>query len=341
MEENSLARNQELENVTTAYFLEDRIAKLRQDESQLRGSRPKEPAKPPEPQLKKVPIAPVPYPKINTTPDVGKVLGKVFNKKFFIFWGIVLILAIVGEKTNSMGIQILAGLGFIGGFFFYCIKIPFAWANGKVAVARQEEEQIRNSPEYINKCREIDEENRRRQEKQDEQMRNQYLKECENYKVALAKHEEDVKRYHEEILPAWSEEMAALQTALSDTQAALQELYGRNVIPAQYRNIPALYYLATFVGTSNYSLKVAIERYDAYVLQYQQRTQISLAQAQLMVMKEVAQNQQYTIWLNEQMAELLQDGSETLRSIGKWQKADISLRAYWRYQDRKAQKAKK
>lgn len=310
MEENSLARNQELENVTTAYFLEDRIARLKQDEKQLRDSRPKEPAMPPKPQLKKVAIAPVSYPKINATPDIGKVLGRFFNKKFFIFWGIVLILSIAGEKTNSIGIQILAGLGFIGGFFFYCVKFPIAFAYGKAKIAKQEEEQIRNSPEYINKCREIDEENRRQQEKQDEQMRDRYLKECENYKAALTKHEEDVKRYHEEILPAWSEEMAALQTALSDTQAALQELYGRNVIPAQYRNIPALYYLATFVGTSNYGLKVAIERYDTYVLQYQQRTQISLAQAQLMVMKEVAQNQQYTIWLNEQMADLLQEGSE-------------------------------
>ncbi len=82
-----------------------------------------------------------------------------------------------------------------------------------------------------------------------------------------------------------------------------------------------------------------IERYDTYVLQYQQREQISLAQAQLMVMREVSKNQQYSVWLNEQMVELTEQGNKTLRSISTWQKADMALRAYWRIKDRRESKA--
>lgn len=338
MAETGLEKRQEVEVVTTAYFLEENISRLKKENTRLHNNRPPEPTAPPEPKLKKTKISPIPYPEVDAQIGAGdnfRGYFKSYNKKFVLGCIAAFIL------FSLLKSEAYALLSFAALLFYILMKRIFWMFIGKSTVKEQKEEQIKNTPEYKARCREIDEENRRRQEQLDRELHEQYLKECEQHKIALAQHEEEMKRYRGEILPAWEEEVSALEKALNDTQAALQELYDRRVIPIQYRTIPALYYLATFVGTSSYDLTYAIERYDSYVLQCQQREQISLQQAQIMLMKEISRNQQYTNWLNEQMTGMLEQGNTTLQSINSWQKADLAIRAYWRFKDRREQRAGK
>ena len=151
-------------------------------------------------------------------------------------------------------------------------------------------------------------------------------------------YEQDVVVYNEETYPQWKEEEQAIETALSDTKAALKEVYSRNVLPAQYRNRAAVLYLAVFMGTSDFDLKYAIERYDTSVMLTAQREQIDLARAQVALANEAIQNQEYANWLNEQTLNMAEQGNEILKSIDNWQKADIAIREYRRFKARRAAK---
>lgn len=215
------------------------------------------------------------------------------------------------------------------------------YAAHKQAVANltaQRTEEIRNSPEYIQKCREIDEQNQQNQAQLDKELHEKYLRRYEQYKADMKTYEQDVVVYNEETYPQWKEEEQAIETALSDTKAALKEVYSRNVLPAQYRNRAAVLYLAVFMGTSDFDLKYAIERYDTSVMLTAQREQIDLARAQVALANEAIQNQEYANWLNEQTLNMAEQGNEILKSIDNWQKADIAIREYRRFKARRAAK---
>lgn len=97
-------------------------------------------------------------------------------------------------------------------------------------------------------------------------------------------------------------------------------------------------YLAVFMGTSDFDLKYAIERYDTSVMLTAQREQIDLARAQVALANEAIQNQEYANWLNEQTLNMAEQGNEILKSIDNWQKADIAIREYRRFKARRAAK---
>ena len=115
-------------------------------------------------------------------------------------------------------------------------------------------------------------------------------------------------------------------------------MYNKNIIPIQYRKLEALVYLATFLNTSQYDLKFAIENYNQYVIQRKQDKQITLQQAQLDVAKEIRNNTDYANWLDEQSLEIAENGNDILKSISNWQKADVSYRMYERHKAKKAAK---
>lgn len=338
MDEISLQRQQEVEVVTTAYFLEKNISDLKKENARLYRNRPAEPLPPPEPKLKKELAAAIPYPNITTQVNFAeKTVGyfKNLNKKLILVCIAIMVLSIVAD------IQVIAYLTLLV-LLMYIFMKRITWLFwGKSKVKEQKEEQIRNSPKYQARCREIDEENRKRQEDLNQALYEKYLKECEDHKALLVRHTEELKHYREEVLPAWSEKVSALEKDINDTQAALQELYSRRVIPAQYHDIPSLYYLATFIGTSNYDLKFAIERYDAYVARLIEKEKMEIEKAKIAILNEISSNQQYANWLNEQMLGMLEQGNATLRSINSWQKADLAARTYWRYKDRREQRGKK
>lgn len=133
-------------------------------------------------------------------------------------------------------------------------------------------------------------------------------------------------------------EDSALSLALADTQTALQEVYSSNIIPIQYRKLEVLVYLATFLNTSKYDLKFAIENYNQYVSQCKQDRQIKLQEVQIQIAKETLENVQYANWLNEQVLDLSEQANDTLNNINNWQKADIAYRTYERIKENRKKK---
>ena len=314
----------ELEVVKSAFFLEDKISGLERDDEQLRRNKPQEPMHPTEPRLENQVVDSLPYPKL-------KVQSKYKWAYFFAFGGALIFLATITAFLNPV-IGSLFGMLCI--FAGPCGAIGYYFIRKNDKNTRQRE--LSRSAEYRRQCEEINECNRNRQMELNKELHEKYIRRYENYKKSLPQYEESLIHYKNVEIPEWSEERAVLGAALIDFKSALQELYDRNIIPFPYRNHSALLWLASFLSTSNYDLKTAIERFDTYVLQVQQREQIDVAKAQLMVAQELSQNQQYANWLYEQQVELSEHSNSTLKSISNLQKADIAMREYRRYKAKRA-----
>ena len=335
MEKQELERKEELEVVTTAFFLEERLKELKGQKESLQSNKPIKPSAPIEPQLEHEKVAPIPYPEVNAK----QMQVKSEWKKYLIFSPIciivayTLVFAFFSVPVLTTIFSILGVAGFWGGII-YALKL-----RKKEKTEREEKvKEILNSAEYKQKCKEIDEQNRKNQEIKDEELHNKYVERYQAFEKAKEQYANDIKEYNEYEIPAWEEENTALSLALNETKDVLQSVYDKNIIPFQYRRIEALAYLASFLNTSRYDLKEALTRYDNFVTQLNQQKQISLAEAQLEIMQETLQNQQYANWLNEQTLNMAEQGNDILNSIGKWQKADIAYRTYTSVKDKRAMK---
>lgn len=389
----------ELEHLTTAYYLEDRILKLNKELESLKHNvpeAPKEPIKrliepvkpirpeePVKPQLKKINL--LKYPDIK--PPVVK--SPATWKKGILYY-------IGGFLISSIGIMVDATLLSIVGLIviFYGISHVLKLMKKDRAWVKQQQseaiELIRKSDEYQQKCKKIDEENQKRLSVEEERMNQEYQKryeryekKCEDYETQMAEYQKkcelyqkdceqyqkdyeqyqkDCQYYRENDLVEYEQEKTDLMNVISTTQDVLEDVYNQNIIPAQYRGIGAVAYLATFIGTSDYDLKFAIERYDQDISHRNQKEQIGVAKQQLSVEKqqldvarqqlsmmriqtqildEVLQNQYYANFLEEQTQDIQLHGNRLLRSIDNWQKADILLDEYRRYARKRALKKAK
>lgn len=336
-------RKQELEVVTTSYFLEERLSELKKDREELRNQKPRKPVEPSEPHLEKEEVSPIPYP--DEEPDNIEMSGN---------WKKILILSFVAPVILGIIAWILVHIPFIGGMLSVLISalgtVAF-WGGIVMTVkeyrrARKEKKSLeeasvirkKNSDEYKQKCAEIDEENKKRQAKKDQELHDKYVKRYAQYEENMKQYKADVENYEQVLIPEWNEEDNALITVMNDTHDALQEVYSRNIIPIQYRKLEALVYLATFLNTSEYDLKFAIENYNQYVSQCKQDTQISLQQIQIRIMRETLSNQQYANWLHEQVLDMSEQANDTLKSISNWQKADVAYRTYEQIKANRARK---
>ena len=330
-----MEKTQEVEVVKTAYFLEDRIAKLEKEKRQLANNKPQAPTPPLEPQEKFLKAKIVPYPEINP-PEVQL---PPFWKRGVIILGLTLVATMLSFiPVIGRVFSIVSLFGFWPGVVLLIIDY-INTKKEKKRITQENIEKIKNSPEYQRKCQEIDKQNEAEQAKLDKENHEKYVKRYEEYKAACQEYEEkDLKEYNEQIFPAWSNEMTNLSNLIEQTREVLQEVYDKKIIPIQYCNKSALCYLTMFLCTSNFDLKYAIERYDAEVAKIMQREQIDIAKAQLQIGAETLKSQQYANWLNEQIVELSEDGNKTLNSIDNWQNADIAVREYRRYKSRKAAK---
>ena len=331
-------REQELEVVKTAYFLEDQIVHQTQELQRVNGDKPARPAQPREPHLENHSAQKIPYPEIKPVVDLPKpVRWKLWMKVSLGGLALTIIASWPGWIfLVTLGIIVFLVAPVYGAVVYF--KDNAAYKQAVANLTAQRTEEIRNSPEYIQKCREIGKQNQQNQAQLDKELHEKYLRRYEQYKADMKTYEQDVVVYNEETYPQWKEEEQAIETALSDTKAALKEVYGRNVLPAQYRNRAAVLYLAVFMGTSDFDLKYAIERYDTSVMLTAQREQIDLARAQVALANEAIQNQEYANWLNEQTLNMAEQGNEILKSIDNWQKADIAIREYRRFKARRAEK---
>lgn len=345
-------RTQELETVKTAYFLEEKLQDLRQENDELLHSKPSQPIAPSEPKEARG-KADLVEAQLKSYPDIIPPQIKLGQ-----FWKRGLILLVI-----SFVLDLFLYVPKVGPFFFV-LAVPVGivgvvflikdWSKAKQkqkSLIQEHIEKVKNSEEYKNQCRNIDEYNQKEQQRVDElnkaaqaeiDKRNHenYLKRYEKYKADCQAYQIELKNYKDTIIPYWKTELSYLAEAIKQTEKSLQEVYDTNIIPAIYRNISALCYLTMYLSTSNYDLKEAISRYDAHVADIKRDRQISLAAAQVQIGREALSNQQYANWLNEQMAEMSEQGNATLRSISNWQKADIAIREYRRYSARKAIKNK-
>ena len=333
-------REEELEVVTTAYFLEDRVSSLEGEIRSLNNTKPLPPPRPSEPveEIGKAEV--IPYPPIDPVVKLEKP-RRTWPYGFGIFIaGMILANAGIFEALRIPEWVVIILL-FLLLLLSPVITIRNGIKDSRINKKKLEElkakriEEIRNSPEYVQRCREIDAENERRQAQLDKELHEQYLRRYEQYKKDTAAYEQGEADYRLTVYPEWEKELELAQSALHETKEALAEVYSRNVLPAQYRNKSAVLYLSTFIGTSNYDLKYAIERFDDYVSRMQQREQINIAMAQLRVANEALQNQQYANWLSEQTLAIAERSNDTLKSISRWQKADLATREYRRFQARR------
>lgn len=335
-------RKQELEVVTTSYFLEERLSELKKDREELRNQKPRKPVEPSEPNLEQEKVPVIPYPAI--TPDKVEMPGN-WKKILLISFGVMFI-------SNFLG-SIIVGLPFIGGIGWLLVLfgtfVPLGGIVLTIKTYRKEKKEKKdleessiikkkNSVEYKEKCAEIDEENRKNQAQRDQELHERYLRRYAQYEENMKQYKADVENYEQVLIPEWNEEDNALITVMNNTHDALQEVYSKNIIPIQYRKLEALVYLATFLNTSEYDLKFAIENYNQYVSQCKQDTQISLQQIQIRIMRETLSNQQYANWLHEQVLDMSEQANDTLKSISNWQKADVSYRTYEQIKANRARK---
>lgn len=311
-------RNKELEVVTSAFFLEANINLLQKNKQELQSQMPK---KPEEPKLIEVTLGTPQYPTIDTShitmPTLWKTILIVCAVLFFISF------PMANENTVFLVVFLLAPLFLIG-----ILTALILGTKAKNEAKDKYKQKIMSSPEYINKCRQIDEESRIEYERLKEDTQNAYTRNLEKYNVSL-------KDYNENLLPQWEEEYKALEIALSDTNAALRELYGTNIIPGECRNLNAVSYLAAYLSTSQFDLGYAIERYNDKKRDTLLKENNDLQRAQILIMTEIRQNQEYANYLNEQYLYLTEASNETLRSISNWQKADIAMRTYERIKERR------
>ncbi|MCM1062716.1 MAG: hypothetical protein NC452_20915, partial [Eubacterium sp.] len=302
-------RAEELENVKTACALEYMIARLEEEAVKLNRDKPQKPSEPTKPLKMTLQAQPIPYPEIVPPP----VVLPSFWKRGVIILGVSFFVMVLSMMLGFISpiimfiFMTLSVFGIMAGIF--CLLIDAANSSTqKRRITEQRIEEIRNSSEYQAQCRQIDEQNRMRQEQLDKEVHDKYIQSCVEYNAAHREYTVALKDYEEKQLVEWSANVTELNNMILDTKNALQQVYNRNVIPIQYRNKSALTYLMMFLGTSNYDLKTAIERYDADVNNTMQRENLEVSRARLCIERGILQNTQYANLLNEQMGTLLEEG---------------------------------
>jgi len=320
-EELLTSRDNELEIVKTAYYIEKTVQDLKSDYRQLTRNPYNRPREPREPVLQEVkPLQPN-YPVISPPEELFKESREAIRR----------------EK-----IAIYVGLGIITAFFplFLFALIPILnriWkhyeqrsANEETPIYEAYVNGIKSTDEYIESCKKADEQCKEDYEQRKIAAQQEYDKKLKQYKEAK-------REYDEHLLPDYLTEKNTLSSAIENSENAIKELYeNHKIIPAQYHNVPALAWIALYMHTSQFTLKDAIERWDEHVARCQRNRLIELSEAQLYVLEEQLKYQENTNWLNAQLVELSEKSNDILSSIGIWQKAYMLVNEY-RYQKQKKQ----
>lgn len=314
-------RDLELEVVKTAFYLENNLKELKQEQRKLY-----EPREPIKPELQDVQPNKPNYP-IITPPEKFDNDIKFLKSKAFRKTGIISIIMIVGAAAIGFVWTEIFGIGLL-------VYTIFKFFSEQGALRNIEKEKyinnIKNTEDYKKTCKQIDEQCKADYEQRKNAAQQEYDRQLIQYKEAKRK-------YDEELLPDYLAEENSLSSAIEASESALRELYeNHKIIPAQYHNVSALAWIALYMHTSQYTLKDAIERWDEHVARCQRNRLIELSEAQLYVLEEQLRYQENTNWLNAQLVELSEKSNDILSSIGIWQKACMLVNEY-RYQKQKKQ----
>lgn len=317
-----------MEHVGTAYSLEKTLTMLEEEQAVIEQAKPTPPREPNKPVLHYDQIMKESYPKItfSTLPD----FPKIWRNAAIIFgimtiYGTSLCVSFLFMPLHSTMLYLTF---FSFALFVTCIVTGYAVKKGKQKRAAQMIEQVRNSTEYRQQCAEIDARNRRRQEEENSKLKEQYeaaLKCYENNQ--MPKYKKELEYFELVELPTWEDRKSAIAHAITETRATLEEVYACNIIPSIYRNLNALAFIASFMGTSNYDLKFAIERYDKEIDQIIARQQLNVSKATAVLMRRVLREQQSANYLQAQAIDYLTEGNRLLKHTKNWAAASTALQA--------------
>lgn len=323
----NINRDDELEHVSSAFFLEGALVSLaekKERNDRAKPARPKMPKKPAfcPPQTEKEAYPPIIVPE----PSFPKGW-----RNAAIFFGIMIFASVPLSAVfyfSPLFMPLIYLMQFSPLLCLGCIVIGIYMKGVAQKRSNAEEIQMRNSSSYQRQCAEVDERNRQRQQKVNLEEEKRHKAAVQNYEsVVLPKYEKELKTYETVNLPAWKKEDANIRNAISETEATLREVYEQNVIPGKYRNLGALTFIASFMGTSNYDLKFAIERYDNEIDQLIAYEQLNATRAVAALLNNVLQEQQYTNYLQTQTIDMLESGNRLLKNTRNWAAASTALQA--------------
>lgn len=331
-------RAQELEVINTAFFLEGTLVELRKDKQQLDDDKPMKPSSPIKPTLRipevpkenypSIPTPDVPFPSAWKMAAIGSALASV---------AVALLCSRSGNFMMVVPALIALVAIFAGPIVCYCIG-----NNIRTKEINRLIEARANSSEYKAQCQQIDQHNALRQKQAEEQAREQFALATQEYEQKLLpEFKERAELYKAETLPEYQAEQTALQEAIDAAEAALQEVYDRNILPGKYRNLAAVTFLAAFMGTSQYDLKFSIERYDKDIDHLLAKKNGRIQEAQAAILSQILQESQYSNYLSEQTQGILADSNDVLRETRNWTAANTAMHAYDIQQRKKKEKEAK
>lgn len=332
---NTIDRDTELEHVNTAYFLENTLVALAEKQQSIEQARPERPQAPARPVINMPRFEKETYP--STSISKTAIPKPPFPKKWlYAIIGLaasMIIIPMIGALIRPLMIYMMI----VATFFWippilivYCLVKGFSERKKSWEAAREAaEKKLSKSKEYKRMRAEIQERNRQRRQELERRTAEKQKTAIEEYEmVLLPKYEKELAFYENDQLPQWEKERTEIQTAISETKTTLQEVYDQNVIPAKYRNLDALTFISSFMGTSQYDLKFAIERYDKDIDQLIARENLEINRAIARMTSMVLQQQQCANYLQTQTLNYLENGNGLLKQTRNWSIASTALSGF-------------
>lgn len=336
------SKEEALDNLKAAYYLESMLKKLESDLKGLRKSFPKSPNfKLKEPVLNKTTVklqefTPEPYPKI-VFKGFWSNLDMIANLTIVVTAIFAIAMFANGTFVPLGIVGLLVGLG------------AFVLSGFTAQKERNYKKQVEQTPDYQEQCRQIDAQNKEEEariakineealRKAAEEDQKKYDEELSVYNKAKRDYELEMKEYTEGPLQKWKDEYAKIEERISETQEAVNEVYDKNIVPIQYRNLAATTYLVAFLGTSRYQLDYAIERYDAAISQKIALKNLDALNASNEILGEILSEERNQTYLNEVMVDISENSNKTLRTLRNVYLFDFGLREYRHYKEKKDKK---
>lgn len=175
---------------------------------------------------------------------------------------LIVIIGITGIIPESIGI--------FAGYVMVIVPIVLAVMTSKER--KRDIERIKNSNDYIEKCKTIDKEISEKQKAEDKR-----------YDEALCIYNMKTIPEYNEKKRIWKEDkdkvIAEIAKKISEKENRLGILYNSKIIPKGYRNIEALDYMEEMMESSTFDIKEAIASYDSYMARQLDEQRIAEQQA--------------------------------------------------------------
>lgn len=330
----------ERNEVTETYTLELQVSNLRQSIERLLQEKPCEPTRPEPPAIMPARFTPIPYPEVkvpylgwqpSTKLAIGSLIASALSViiAFGFGWSDFRIPLVDASPTAIFG-------GASGLFVWLAIVLALKSIFGSDNRYEKRAARIKSSPEYIRQCQEIDARNAQSFQIAQGEAEQRYQQSIAQYDSQfIPTYEAALLEYQTVSLPTWEAAMDTMKAELAKAEEALGEVYARNVIPEEYRNLDALSYLSTYMGTSQCDLATAITSYDRAQLNVLMHETLAESLKLLAQMGETVETQNEVIEDLEAKIDAAQDSLDKSRY---WDMANTAIAGYAALKARKVGK---